>query len=89
MLAYRQVETPDWLRKIMVGASLPDGAKRRRCLPDARTFGAISAGGRFPGNWTNECSLPERLRCQGELNVFHLLPIGAIGRFTDRTSDKR
>ena len=37
-----------------------------------------------PGNWTNGCSLSEILRCQGELNVFHVLPIGASGTFADR-----
>jgi hypothetical protein len=66
-------------------------AKRRRCLPDAARLEQFPRAWKeqFPGNWTNGCSLSERLRCQGELNVFHLLPIGAIGRFTDQTSDKR
>jgi hypothetical protein len=91
MLACRQAETPDSLRQ-------DHGGSLFGCPPSADGAFPMPAGleqfpgvwkEQSPGNWTNGCSLSERLRCEGELNVFHLLHIGAIGRFTDRTSGKR
>jgi hypothetical protein len=92
LLARRQVETPDWLRQDHGGslfAGWPPSADGAFPMPAGLEQFRRVWKEQFPGNWTNGCSLSERLRCQGELNVFHLLLIGAIGRFTDRTSDKR
>jgi hypothetical protein len=78
--------------QITVGASSPDGRQAQtvpsRC-PQVWNNSRGLEGNSFPAIGPTGPVSPKELRCQGELNVFHLLPIGAIGRFTDRTSDKR